>query len=85
MYSELQREIEYLGNVIVEIQRQEQNPRDLTPDICATYELALHYKQQLYESDSAKLRDAHHEDYLLLRPQASSLPAKSRWECSTWP
>ena len=64
MYSELQREIEYLGNVIVEIQRQEQNPRHLAPDICAAYELALHYQRQLYESDSAKLRDAHREDYL---------------------
>ena len=64
MYSELQREIEYLGNVIVEIQRQEQNPRHLVPNICASYELALHYQRQLYESDSAKLRDAHCEDYL---------------------
>ena len=55
MYSELQREIEYLGNVIVEIQRQEQNPRHLAPDICAAYELALRYQRQLYESDSTKL------------------------------
>ena len=64
MYSELQREIEYLRNVIVEIQRQEQNPRHLAPDICAAYELALHYQRQLYESHTAKLRDAHCEDYL---------------------
>ena len=55
MYSELQKEIVYLGNVILQIQRQEQNPRHLTPDICATYELALHYQRQLYESDSVKL------------------------------
>ena len=64
MYCELQRENEYLGNVIVEIQRQEQNPRHHAPDICAAYELALHYQRQLYESHSAKLRDAHREDYL---------------------
>ena len=64
IYSELQREIEYLGNVIVEIQRQEPNTHHLTPDICAAYELALHYQGQLYESDSAKLRDTHREDYL---------------------
>ena len=35
MYSKLQREIEYMGNVILEIQRQEQNPRHIAPDICA--------------------------------------------------
>ena len=64
MYSELQREIEYLGNVIVEIQGQEQNPRHLAPDISAAYELALHYQRQLYESDLDKLLDAHREDYL---------------------
>ena len=64
MYSELQREIEYLGNVIIEIQRQEQNPRHLALDICAAYEFALHYQRKLYESNSAKLRDAHREDYL---------------------
>ena len=64
MYSELQKEIEYLGNVILEIQRQEQNPRHLAPDICAAYELALHYQRQLYESDSVKLRNAPSEDYL---------------------
>ena len=64
MYSELQKEIEYLGNVILEIQRQEQNPRHLAPDICAAYELALHYQRQLYESDSVKLRNALREDYL---------------------
>ena len=64
LYSQLQREIEYLGNVIIEIQRQEQNPRHLAPNICAAYELALHYQRQLYERDLAKLRDAHREDYL---------------------
>ena len=47
MYSELQREIEYMGNVILEIQRQEQNPRHIAPDICAAYELALSYQRQL--------------------------------------
>ena len=55
MYSELQKEIEYLGNVIPEIQSQEPNPRHLARNICAAYELALHYQWQLYESDSAKL------------------------------
>ena len=45
MYSELQKEIEYLGNVILEIQRQEQNPRHLAHNICASYELALHYQR----------------------------------------
>ena len=43
MYSELQREIQYWGNVIIEIQRQEQNLRHLARDICAAYELGLHY------------------------------------------
>ena len=55
MYSELQKEIEYLGHVILEIQRQEQNPRHLAPDICALNELALHYQQQLCKSNSVKL------------------------------
>ena len=64
MYSELQKEIEHLGNVILEIQRQEQNPRHLAPDICAAYELALEYQRQLYESGSQKLRDAVREDYI---------------------
>ena len=35
MYSELENEIEYLGTVILQIQRQEQNARHLAPDICA--------------------------------------------------
>ena len=37
MYSERQKENEYMGNVILEIQRQEQNPRHIAPDICAVY------------------------------------------------
>ena len=41
MYSELQREIEHLGNIILELQRQEQNPRHIAPNICDAYELAL--------------------------------------------
>ena len=64
MYSQLQKEIEYLGNVILEIQRQERNPRYLAPDFRAAYELALHFKPQLYESDSLGLRNALCEDYL---------------------
>ena len=64
MYAEVQKEIEYMGNVILEIQRQEQNPRYSAPDICAAYELALSYQRQLYESDSVKLRNALREDYL---------------------
>ena len=52
-----------MGNVILEIQRQKQNPCQLAPDIYSAYELALHYKQTLYERDSAKLQDAHREDY----------------------
>ena len=43
MYSELQKEIEHMGNVIVEIQRHEQNPGHIAADICAAYELALSY------------------------------------------
>ena len=70
MYSELQKEIEYLGNVIHEIQRQEQNPRHLAPDICAAYKLTLHYQRPLYESDLVKLGNALREDYL--RFEASS-------------
>ena len=64
MYSELHKEIKYLGNVILEIQRQQHNPRHIAPDICAAYELALHYQRQLYESDAAKLRNALRDDYL---------------------
>ena len=54
MYSELQKEIEYLGNVILELQRQEQNSWHIAPDICAPYELALQYQWQLDKSESAK-------------------------------
>ena len=64
MYSELQKEIKYMGNVILEIQRKEQNLRHIAPDICAAYELALSYQRQLYESDSVKLRNALREEYL---------------------
>ena len=64
MYSELVKEIEYMGNVILKIPRQEQNPRHIAPDICATYELALSKQWQLYESDSVKLHNALREDYL---------------------
>ena len=64
MYSELQKEIEYMGNVLLEIQRQEQNPSHIAPDICATYELALSYQPRLYESDAVKLRNTLREDYL---------------------
>ena len=46
MYSELQKDIEYLGNVFLQIQREEQNPRHLAADICAAYEPALHYQRQ---------------------------------------
>ena len=70
MYSELQKEIEYLGCVILEIQKQEQNSRHIAPDICEAYELALSYQRQLYERDSVKLRNAICEDYL--RFQAAS-------------
>ena len=64
MYSELQKEIEYMGNVILEIQRQEQNSRHIAPDICTAYELARSFQWQLYESDSVPLRNALREDYL---------------------
>ena len=57
MYSELQKEIEYMGNDILEIQRKEQNPRHIAPDICAAYQLALSYQWQLYKSDSVKRRN----------------------------
>ena len=42
MYFEQQKEIEYLGNVILEHQRQDQNTQHITPDICAAHKLALH-------------------------------------------
>ena len=64
MYSELHREIEHLGNIILELQRQEQNPRHIAPNICDAYELALQFQRQLYECDSQKLRDTVREDYL---------------------
>ena len=37
MYSELQKEIECLGNVILAIEGHEQNPRHLAPEICAAH------------------------------------------------
>ena len=52
MYSELQREVGNLGNIILEIQRQEQNLCHIAPNICDAYELALQYQWQLYECDS---------------------------------
>ena len=64
MYSELQKVIEYMCNVILEIQRQEQKPCHIAPDICAAYELALSYQRQLYESDLVKHYNALREDYL---------------------
>ena len=64
MYSELQREIVHLGNIILELRRQEQNPRHIAPNICDANELALQYQPQLYGCDSQKLRDAVREDYL---------------------
>ena len=64
MYSELQKEIECLGNDILEIQRQELHPRHLTPNICTAYELALHYQRQLCESDAARLQNALRKAYL---------------------
>ena len=64
MYSKLQKEIQYMGNIVLEIQKQEQNPQQIAPDICAAYELAHSYQCQLYESDSVKLHNALHEDYL---------------------
>ena len=64
MYSELHREIEHLGNINLELQRQEQNPHHIAPNICDAYELALQYQRQLYECDSQKLCDAVREDYL---------------------
>ena len=76
MYSELQKEIDYLGNVILEIQRQEQNPRHIAPDICAAYELALSYQRQLCESDSIKLRNALREDYLRFEAASKQFAGK---------
>ena len=80
MYSKLQGEIEYLGNIIVEIQRQEQNPHYLAPDMCAAYELTLHYQRQLYESDSAKLQDAHRENYLLFEAASKQFAGEVQME-----
>ena len=45
MYSELQREIEHLGNIILELQREEQNPHHIAQNICDAYELALQYQR----------------------------------------
>ena len=64
LYSELQYDIKYMGNIILEIQRQEQNPRHIAPDHCAAYKLALSYQRQLYDSDSVKLGNALRKDYL---------------------
>ena len=76
MYSELHKEIEYLGNVILEIQRQEHNPLHIAPDICAAYELALHNQRQLYKRDSAKLRNALREDYLRFEAASKQFAGK---------
>ena len=64
MYSELPREIAYSGNIILEIQRQKQNPCHLTPDTHAAHKLALHYQGQLYKSHMVKHQDVHCENYL---------------------
>ena len=64
MYTKLQKEIKYMGNVILEIQKQVQNPRHIAPDICATSKLAISYQRQVYESDSVTLRNALRDDYL---------------------
>ena len=80
MYSELQKEIEHLGNVILEIQRQEQNHRHLAPDICAAHILALEYQWQLYESDTQKLRDAVREDYLLFEAASKQFAGEVQME-----
>ena len=76
MYSELQKAVEYLGYVILEIQRQEQNPPHLAPDIFAAYELALHYQRQLYESNSIKLRNVLREDYLWFETASKQFASK---------
>ena len=76
MYSELQKEIEYMGNVILEIQRQELNPRHIALDICAAYELALSYQRQLYESDSVKLHNALRENYLCFEAGSKQFAGK---------
>ena len=76
MYSELQKEIKYLGNVMLEIQRQEQNPRHLATDICTAYKLGLHYQRQLYESDSVKLRNMLYEDYLQFEAASKQFAGK---------
>ena len=56
-----------MGNVILEIQRQEQNPRHLDRSICAAYELALYYQLQIYVCVSDKLRNTLRQDYLQLK------------------
>ena len=76
MYYELQKEIEYLGNVILEFQRQEQNLRHLTPDNCATHRLVLNYLRELYESDSVELQNVLREDYLRFAAASKQFPGQ---------
>ena len=64
MYSELQREIEYLGSIILKLLKQEQNLCHIAPNICNAYELALLYQRQLYVCDAQKLHIAVRKDYL---------------------
>ena len=85
MYSELHREIEHVGNIILEPQRQEQNLRQIAPKISDAYELALEYQRQIYECDSQKLRDVVREDYLRFQLASKQFAGEVQIECSTWP
>ena len=85
MYFELHREIEHLGNIILELQRQERNPRHIALNICeptnwpsSTNGSSTSVIRKSYAMRSAKTTFGS-------RQQANSSPAKSRWECSTWP
>ena len=76
MYSDIDQEIVYLGNIILDIQRQDQNPHQLTSDISADFELALHYQWQIKKSDLAKLQDTHYKDYFQFNTASIYFPGE---------
>ena len=76
LYSEVQKEKEYQENVILELLRQEQNPRHIASDIGTAYELALHCQYQLYKSDLANLQEVHLEAYLWFKAASKQFAGK---------
>src|SRR5436853_5215874 len=76
MYSDLVLEIEYLGNIIGELQRQGQDARAIAPSIAQAYDLAIHYQNELFQYDRKQLRDAQREDFLRFEAASKQFAAE---------